>query len=90
MFLETFQGIYIYPNRTAVSKIQGGQKDICTHTHMHTHTHTHTHTQYQHHQEASGKEEIKKEDVELGSMSEGKPPLLHYEECWDISPRFTS
>ena len=38
MFLETFQGIYIYPNRTAVSKIQAGQKDMNTHTHTHIHS----------------------------------------------------
>ena len=38
MFPETFRGISIYPNITAVSKIQGVQKDIHTHTHTHTHT----------------------------------------------------
>ena len=53
---------------------------------LHTHTHTciymyiYTHT-YTVPQEAAGKEEIKKEDVELGSMSYGKPPLFHYKEC---------
>ena len=77
MFLETLQGTYIYPNRIEVSKIQGGQKDIWTHTH--TRMHTHTYTQYR--QEAAGKEEIKKEDVELGSRSYGKLPLFHYVEC---------
>ena len=49
-------------------------------THIHTHTHAHAHT-YTVPQEAAGKEEIKKEDVELGSMSYGKPPLFHYKEC---------
>ena len=57
MFSETFQGKSIYPNRTAVSKTQGGQKGTHAHTHAHTHTHTHTHTQQ--HQKAAAREKIK-------------------------------